>query len=238
MNRRSGGGSTSPTTTRENRSPTVRPARQASSTDRGMLGQARHAPRRPSTPSPESAVSFPAGPQTPDSRKRPYSVGVVRNKNIPGPAGKAQGAGSTDAAEGVAGRRFPLGDPALVGNARWRVERRSHRRSVTNDLQGERPSQEWGRPGRSGVDRRAEDVAAASHPRLLLERTGCGPPSPLPATLASLKARSTAFCKSFTFYSRLPSDGVRILACGEGEPVRRARPLPRRHAANRVSAGG
>ena len=66
---------------------------------------------------------------------------------------------------------------------------------------------------------------------VFLERTGCGPPSPLPATLASLGARSNAFCKSFTFPSPCRSANALILARGEGEPVRWARPLSKKHAA-------
>jgi hypothetical protein len=73
--------------------------------------------------------------------------------------------------------------------------------------------------------------AAANHPRLLIERTDCGPPSPLPATLASPTATAIAFCKSFTFLSRQPSGVARILARGEDEPVRWARPLSRTHGA-------
>ena len=83
----------------------------------------------------------------------------------------------------------------------------------------------------SRLKNRAEDVAAASHPRLLIERTGCGPPSPLPATLASLRARAIAFCNSFTFLSLEPQDAAWILASGEDEPVRWARPRTRKHAA-------
>ena len=56
-----------------------------------------------------------------------------------------------------------------------------------------------------------------THPRLCAERTGCGPPSPLPATLASPDQRSTAFCKSFTFLYVCP-----CVARGDWSAGRRA----------------
>ena len=72
-----------------------------------------------------------------------------------------------------------------------------------------------------------------THPRLFVERAGCGPPPPLLSTLASLSPRSIAFCKSFTSASRKDSGGVRILALWGGEPMRRARLPSKRLAAAR-----
>ena len=57
--------------------------------------------------------------------------------------------------------------------------------------------------------KKSREQGCGAHSRLcVLERTSCGQPSPLPATLASLRDRSNAFCKSFTFRSRWSQTAV------------------------------
>ena len=127
--------------------------------------------------------------------------------------------------------------PARFVCARASQDVGGHARRKTRCLRIESRSQRGGRSDAAGSSFPRGTIeepgygAAATHPRLLIERTGCGPPSPLPATLASLGAKSIAFCKSFTFPSPRRSASARILACGEDEPVRWARPLSRKHAA-------